>query len=512
MSTALEVIAGIAGTAAASAALLSVDRRLRVAAMAVAIGFAGGLVIGQAWDDQLSSVRDRPAEVAALLLAAPTAIGALAWLLRRHPLLLPLALLAVLPFRIPVDAGSETSYLLIPLYFVIAAGVASEAYDAWRGPARPLPALEGAARWLALALAAALVLYALQAAYSSDTSLAAQNIAFFLIPFAVMFALLRGVKWDSRLIRGALLVVAAEALVLSLIGIVQHEARHIFWNDKAMESNEFDLEFRVNSLFWDPNIYARYLALAIVLMTGALLWVENAKRFAFGALAVAAVFAGMAFAFSQTGYFALLAGLVILCALRWSVKWTAIGAAALVAAAAIVILADRGSVEVDRGRSASNIDETTSGRSRLVSGGFDLFKEHPAEGHGSGSFVAEFAKRNQLSDEEAAVSHTEPVTIAAEQGIAGVLVYLAVVAASVFVLLAGFRTVAPGFGGTAPPDAPAAAAIAIAAAYGGLLIHTLGYAGFLTDPLTWALLAVGSALARHNVRPPPLRVRGPRRS
>jgi len=35
------------------------------------------------------------------------------------------------------------------------------------------------------------------------------------------------------------------------------------------------------------------------------------------------------------------------------------------------------------------------------------------------------------------------------------------------------------------------ARIAIAAAYVALLIHTIGYASYLTDPLTWALLAVG---------------------
>jgi O-antigen ligase len=204
----------------------------------------------------------------------------------------------------------------------------------------------------------------------------------------------------------------------------------------------------------------------------------------------------MAFAFSQTGYFALFTGLVILCALRWSFKWTAIATAALLAVAAIAIVVNKSSVEVDRGKGSSNIDETTSGRSRLVSGGFDLFKAHPAQGFGSGSFAQEFADRHDLADNEAAVSHTEPVTVAAEQGIVGVLVYLAVLAASVFALLAGLRRVAPGFGGKAPPDVSRlAAAIAIAAAYGGLLIHTLGYAGFLTDPLTWALLAVGSALA-----------------
>jgi hypothetical protein len=37
--------------------------------------------------------------------------------------------------------------------------------------------------------------------------------------------------------------------------------------------------------------------------------------------------------------------------------------------------------------------------------------------------------------------------------------------------------------------------VAIAAAFIALLFHTLLYADFLEDPITWTLLAVGSALA-----------------
>ncbi len=38
--------------------------------------------------------------------------------------------------------------------------------------------------------------------------------------------------------------------------------------------------------------------------------------------------------------------------------------------------------------------------------------------------------------------------------------------------------------------------IAIAACFAALVLHTWTYADFLEDPFTWALLAVGSALAR----------------
>ena len=51
----------------------------------------------------------------------------------------------------------------------------------------------------------------------------------------------------------------AEGLILALIGIGQFADRDIFWNGKLEASNDFHFYFRVNSLFWDPNIYGRYL-------------------------------------------------------------------------------------------------------------------------------------------------------------------------------------------------------------------------------------------------------------
>jgi len=46
------------------------------------------------------------------------------------------------------------------------------------------------------------------------------------------------------------------------------------------------------------------------------------------------------------------------------------------------------------------------------------------------------------------------------------------------------------------------ARVAVAAAFVALIFHTLLYADFLEDPVTWALLAVGSALVvRSSSRP-----------
>jgi hypothetical protein len=48
-----------------------------------------------------------------------------------------------------------------------------------------------------------------------------------------------------------------------------------------------------------------------------------------------------------------------------------------------------------------------------------------------------------------------------------------------------------------PPagGAPYAARAAVLAAFVALLVHTLAYAGFFEDPITWVLLAIGASLA-----------------
>ena len=44
------------------------------------------------------------------------------------------------------------------------------------------------------------------------------------------------------------------------------------------------------------------------------------------------------------------------------------------------------------------------------------------------------------------------------------------------------------------PTGPAGRA-AVLAAFVALLVHTMAYAGFFEDPITWVLLAVGASLA-----------------
>jgi O-antigen ligase len=496
VSDAVQVIGCVVATAAVSGAMLAQGRRPRAALMLLGLAIAFALLVGEAWDE-LSSLREPAPRFAALCSVAAAALATLALLLHRRPLALPLLLVAALPFRLPLEIGGEDANLLLPLYAVIGAGALAMGVEALRrGGARERPA---EARPLLIVLALAIVLYAAQSAYSEDIPFATRNVTFFLVPFAAMFVLLTDVEWSPRVLGRAMAVVVASALLFAVVGIAQQIAGEIFWNPALELSNDFHFYFRVNSLFWDPNIYGRYLALAIVLITAVLLWTREPRRIAAIAALLALLLVAMLFGFSQTSFVSLLIGIAVLCALRYSALRTAIAVPfALVAVAAALIFIGGTSEAEDDAR------EISSGRTTLISGGLELARSRPVLGHGSASFSPAFAEQEGISTRKTTISHNEPVTVAAEQGVIGLLAYTALIVAAYWMLLTGMRRTAPGLGapsgavGDAADGGPGSVALArigLVAAFSALVVHTVGYAGYLTDPLTWALLAIAASLA-----------------
>jgi putative inorganic carbon (hco3(-)) transporter len=490
VNEALEIAGCLAAAAAVSAGLLTANPRARAAAMLAAMGLAAALIGGQGWDE-LAGLRSHHLELAGAVIAAIVVLSLGAAAMVRWPILLPLLIVAMLPFRIRLHvAGGQAVNLLVPLYAVLGAGVLATAAEAVRGRARvrPLP------QPLVVAVVIVICLYALQATYSADLDFAARNIGFFLTPFAVLFCLLAMVRWDRRLLALAAALILVEALLFAGIGIGQYLSEHVFWNDKLEASNDFHFYFRVNSVFWDPNIYGRYLMVAILFACAVLLFTLD-RRIVFALVGVVAItFVGLVFSFSQTTFVSLFVGLAVLAALRWSVRWVAVAAplAFGVTILAVLFLAG-GSNESSR--------DISEGHSSLITGGAKLAEHRPLYGYGSASFSKEFARAEDVPAGETTISHTEPITVASEQGAIGIAGYLALLAAAIWTLFAGTRAIAPGFGarfraldqGKGAESAPAR--IGLAAAFIALLAHSIGYAAFLTDPLTWALLAVAGVLA-----------------
>jgi O-antigen ligase len=454
--------------------------RVRAAAMLGALVLTPVLLLTDIWHNpQFEPVRDRPALAAGAGAAALVAVGIGAWATDRWPTLLPLAAVAALPFRVPIESGGQTANLLVPLYFVVAAGALAFALPRLRGqrPEREAPP-RGALEWLLLG---AVSLYAVQAVYSSDFSKALEQVVFFYVPFALLYALLQSVRWTIDLARRCLYALVLLGLAFSAVGFVEYATRTVFLNPDVVASNQFQSYFRVNSLFFDPNIYGRFLATVMVLLVAMMLWNGSRRSVLLVGAATAILFGGLVLTLSQSSLGALLVGLVVLAALRWDPTWTAVAVACLVALAGSAVFAFPDTAKVDLG-SGKSVDKATSGRLDLIKGGGRLFEHRPAYGWGSGSYTEQFRRQERVSSERAAdASHTIPVTIAAEQGLAGLLLYIALLVAAFWRLLRGARG--------------SAARAGIAAAFAGLMLHTWLYAAFLEDPLTWVLLAVGTALA-----------------
>ncbi len=468
--------------ACACASILLPAGRVRSACMLTALVLFPVLILGDQWHNhQIVDLRHHEAKAAAAIVVGAVIVIALAWVFVRWPILMPLSIIGALPFRIPLESGGESANLLVPLYVVIAAGVLAAMF-------LPPPAEKRKPKWVAKTLAIFVMLYALQALYSEDFSKGLQEVCFFLVPFTLAYILLRELPWDRRLLRWAFLLIAVEALLFVLIGSVEYLSRSLFWNEAVIRSNEFHTYFRVNSIFWDPNIYGRYLALVLVVVTTAILWVRSAERRNFWLLAglILVLWLGLAQTFSQSSFVALLAGLAVLAALRWSWRWTlAVVLVGIVLGSLVVLLAGGKSLTADR----FNVD--TSGRGHLISGGAELFSDRPLWGYGSGSFQK--AYENHLPKEKApvTVSHTEPVTVAAEQGLIGLVAYVALIVVALWTMGAGMWARGP----DRRPTIVDAARAAVLAAFVALLAHTMAYAGFFQDPITWVLLAIGASLA-----------------
>jgi putative inorganic carbon (HCO3(-)) transporter len=460
--------------------LLAPGRRAQALAMLGALVLAPVLLLSDIWSSpQLRVVHRHPLEalVAAVVLIAVLAVAA-TLIARRPAVVAPLAALA-LPFRVPIQAGGSTHNLLVPLYFVIAAGALAWLVPVLVGRARPGDP-GGPALWVERLLAVYIVLYAIQAIYSNSFENALQNMVFFYVPFALLYRLLRQLNWTRELVRDCLRLTLALAIVFSLIGFVEYATKTIILNPKVGVTNELHTYFTVNSVFFDPDIFGRYLALAMILLAVNLIYDRPQREQTGVTLVLALLWACLLLTLSRSSLGALLIGLAVLAALRWQPSRALVVAVVVVAAGALAVVISPNTFGLNQG-----INGASSGRGGLVSGGLSLFADRPVWGFGSGSFSKEYKARHRATPTTA--SHTIPVTVAAEQGLIGEVVYGAFVIAAILCLIRGAR------------GDPVRSAVA--AAFVALVFHTLLYADFLEDPVTWVLLAVGVALATASASP-----------
>ncbi|MGH2857891.1 MAG: O-antigen ligase family protein [Solirubrobacteraceae bacterium] len=471
----------IAVTLLAAAVLLARAPRARAVAMLGALVLAPVLLLSEIWSSpQLAIVHRHPLEAAVGGVVALCVLGAVAALFVRRPALMAVLAVAALPFRVPIQSGGTTSNLLVPLYLVVAAGALAWIWRAARsgGDAERAQALGSGSRAVDALLALYLLLYGIQAIYSPNQGFekALQNAVFFYVPFALLYRLLCGVRWSRRLLIDCLRVTVALALVFAAIGFYEYATKTIILNPKLVVANDLHTYFTVNSVFFDPDIFGRYLALAMILLAVALIYERRSREQGAVIVVLAILWACLVLTLSRSSLGALLVGMAVLAALRWRP-----GRAVLVAVAVVVLGVAAVAVAPRTFGINQGLNNASSGRGGLVSGGLSLVGQRPVWGWGSGSFVTEYRAHHRHTPTALSASHTIPVTVAAEQGLIGELSYAALVIAAIVCLVRAAR------------GDPARSAVA--AAFIALVFHTMLYADFLEDPTTWVLLGVGVALA-----------------
>jgi O-antigen ligase len=286
------------------------------------------------------------------------------------------------------------------------------------------------------------------------------------------------------------------ALIFAAVGFYQYDTRNIFENRKVIHSNAYAPFFRVNSLFWDPSVYGRFLVVAMI-PSIVLIVFGRSTRLAWAAFAALVVtWLGLLISFSQSSFAALLLAVGIVAVVVW--RWRALIAVMLAALVLVGLAASQPQVRRSlQHHTIHGLNSATSGRADLVANGVRIAIAHPALGVGVGGFRHAYVARLHLKGLAArkAASHDTPVTVAAETGVVG-LALLAWLVVSFF--LQGFRRI----GSTLAGRTSLVATVALAA----ILCHSLFYNAFFEDPMTWGLIGLVALATR---RPEPAAVKAP---
>ncbi len=415
------------------------------------------------------------AAVALLVLAT---VAALVVVLRRWPALLPVLALACVPVRLPFRLNDSIYNSFVLLYLVITAATLVLALEIYRGDKRSREL--GPIAW---PLAAFVVWSAVSLIWSIDVRRGSTELDAALLPFTFLALALARLRWSRRLLQGLLVQLVSMALVFALVGVYQYETRDIFWNPKVINSNAYAPFFRVNSVFWDPSIYGRFLVLAILACLALVVTRVGRPWLAVATVVIAALWIGLALSFSQSSFTALAVGLVAAALVAWRRRAAIPLMVVSMLIVPVALVTPQARARVLDGAN-SDLSSITSTRSTLVEHGIRIAVNHPLIGVGIGGFRRAYADLTGLSggNLRKATSHTAPVTVAAEEGVIGFALFLWLLGTA---LLVTYRRAGPSFSGRVQ--------LVCALALTAIAVHSLFYAGFFEDPMTWGFIAIAVA-------------------
>jgi O-antigen ligase len=427
-----------------------------------------------------ASFAPRNATELAAAIAGVIVLGPLlAWLFRWEPWLVAFATLALVPARI----GFLGHQLLVPLYLVALGAAGLLLWELIEGDERTREL--GIAAW---PLALYLVWIGFSVNWSVDLHAAAIDLLAFYVPFTILVVSIARLPWRASRVRILYGELVALAVIYAAVGFYQYETKTIFQNPKLNQINIFNALFRVNSVFFDPSIYGRFLVVAMIATVVLIVRDRLSLRAALAALAFLVVtWLGLLISFSQSSFAALLVAVLALTAIVWRWKSLFALAAVLVVAAGIAVTQPR-LMHALRHHTASGLNKATGGRASLIAVGIRIAEAHPSRGVGLGGFEHAYSKRTGKTPKKSA-SHNTPVTVAAEEGVPGLLIFCWLVGA---LLLAAWRRI----------DHRTYGRLALAAGLAllAIFVHSLAYNDFFEDPTTWGLIGLVALVSPVRVR------------
>jgi O-antigen ligase len=453
--------------------ILASPRQIRVAGLVVMAAGMGLFIPILAPSGE--GARLAGAAVVAVVLAVCLGV-----LFDRRPWALGVLALLAAPARIPVPIGDERANLLVPLYVIVGGAAVWLGWSLWQDPRRRREL--GPVSW---PLAGFVAWLGLSALWTNDPERAALQLFAFIVPFGLLAIALARLPWSERALAWLCRLLLAMALLFAAVGIWQWTTRNVFWNPKVIADNTFASFYRVNSLFWDPSIYGRFLVVAILVALTLLLFGPWRRLDVPLVLVIVILWVGLFFSFSQSSFAALIAGVVVAAVLVWRRR-----AGALVSVTAAVLImfglpptnAENAGASLLAG-SEQGLNRVTRGRFDLVRYGISIAVDHPVAGVGIAGFENAYRERVDVPRRvKSPASHNTPVTVAAETGIVGLALFAWLVIVALGIGLRG-----PGAG---TPTTLAVARLAAGLGLTAIFVHCLFYAAFFEDPLTWGFLAL----------------------
>jgi hypothetical protein len=461
----------------ASVRLSDTPRRLAGLGLLLAAWIAmAATLVPSGLQDRLSRPAWAGAAVVGIIVGLVVA-ALLGRVLARRPWVWLLLLGLALPVRIPISVGGTDANLLVPLYGVIVLGLftwfwlARAGERVWRGTPLDLPLL----------LFVGFTLTSL--CWSSDITEAATKITFFWIPFLLLYVLAAQLWRRGRALPVLGITTMAMAVPVALLAVGEYATRQVLWNHRLEQANVYSRFFRVNSIFYDPNILGRYLVVAMLIGV-AIAWLKRADGRVLVAVAAAEIMyaAGLVVTYSRSSALMLMIGLFIMSLRLFRPRRVILIAVIIGLVGAVGAVAGSHQVR-DALTSTARLSKVSEGRFDLINGGIDMWQQHPVAGGGLGSFATNYTdmlSAGELRKTRVVISHNAPVTILSEGGAIGFafFAWLCVVA-----VLVGIRATRDRDEDVGVPGAMMLAALV------GIFVHALLYSALAEDPYTWVLAA-----------------------